>query len=727
MGFEKLINFLNYGTNNNSIEYINIDESVRKIVAKHIFFDISFIIYKSLIEIESEINDIIKIILSLPFYLSNIEVIEEKLNKILDKKHWNNFNMNILNGNSEDDIISNFISYIKSTNILQKIIINNIYETIKCYIINLHYLKVLISINIVFDGIPSYSKILEQRRRRLKNYLESKKRKECFELYFKNYENNYDLKYNLFKWIKYRFTIDKSFGPISPLIKEIEKYLFVKLKNDFSNLTIRINFGSNNGEADYKIFNDIYNYNYLEDIVIHTIDSDLVHQIIIQQNYFNLINKDISLYVIKYNTNSNIVQYIDAQLLNKNIINVYNTVNNITKCSLYIIYDLALIFYFFGNDHFPSSDEISSELNLEYYCISHYKTFLSSNNYIIKLDDKTNNIIFDLNNLKLYLIEINKNNTINKTKIKLGKYFKLNYNLSSYLTDKLKLDFDNIKLLCKKILYDDAQKYDNKQLDEDDLRFKLKTKYKELDYPVNINNIDTIQIAKLLSCLDVSDTEDNNCGLPVYIKQFYLSDDPYENLYLHFNDLIVNELTVTYPIIFESKENINIQNIDINLITDSFLQKLYHLVYSLFGDMKNYNSNNFTYYIGYELPSLNNIINYLETNNIVELNNKWLINIEKENYNINNYFNSINHYLIITPYIKEILYKFKTCDFKYFVENINVDNMWIDLNDTHILYKNIDYIKYLNAWKETLIKLLLTIKTSPKILAESEQYLLNWI
>jgi hypothetical protein len=444
----------------------------------------------------------------------------------------------------------------------------------------------------------------------------------------------------------------------------------------------------------------------------------------IQQNYFNLIDKDICLSVIKYNTNNNTVQYIDGQILNKNIINVYNSVckkvgEEVSSNSLNIIYDLSLIFYFFGNDHFPASSELSAELSLEYYCITHYKTFNKLNTTIIKLD-KDFKVIFDLNNFKLYLIEIYKNNEINKTKIKLGKYFKLNYNLSCYLTDKLNFDFDKIILLCKKILFDDAQKYDN--LDEDDLRYKLKQKYTDIDF--NIDSFDKNELNKLLQCLDITDTEENYCGLPLYVKQFYLSENDYENLYLHFNEEIVNELSIQYPIIFDNKEFINTNTSDEYI--DSFLKKIYHLTYSLFGNMNNYNSNNFTYFIGYEIPSIKNIIEYLEQNNSQE--NKWLKSIESENYDVNNYFNSINHYLIITPYIKEILYKFKTVDFKYFVENINIDNLWLNIENTNdILYKDINYIKFLNTWKETLIKLSLNIKTSPKILVESEQYLLSWI
>jgi hypothetical protein len=739
MGFDKLLNFINHNTNN-CIEDINIKANIRKILVNHIFFDISFIIYQALLNIEDDINNIIKIILSLPFSLANSKIIEDKILKICLEEHWiKNINsiQHILDGDDEEQIIKNFIKNIKSNNVLENIIIDKIYIKIHNWINDIHIIDYIQSINIIFDGIPSYSKILEQRRRRIKNYLESRERKLNFNKYFEDFENTYcefdNLKYNFFKWLKFRFSIDKSFGPMSPLIKELEKKILIKLKNNFPNIKITINSGTNNGEADYKIFYNIYKEKYTGDIIIHTIDSDLIHQIIIQQNYFNIIKKDITLCIIKYtNKDNNYIQYIDGQNLNNNLLNTYNTVNNITNASLFIIYDLALLFYFFGNDHLPSSHEIGAEISLEYYCKIHYELFSNNkDSSIIKLDIN-NKIIFNINNFKLFLIEINKNNKINKTKILLGKYFKLNFQLNNYLTDKLKLDIKQIILLSKKLLFDSSK--NNNNLDKDDLRFKLKNKYKTMDYPFDINNIDknefTNQMNKLLLFLDISDTEENYCGLPIYTKLFYLTNDNYENLYLHFNETIIAELTKLYPLIYDNlsngfnEDNQNIVDIKIqNNEIDSYLKKIYHLVTTLFGDMTLYNPNNFTFFNGYSVPALSSIISYLNNNNKISI--KWEKEIINETVNENNYLNSMNHHLIITPFIKEILYKFKTDDIKFFINNLDVPNLWHDLK-TDIEFKNINIYDFLNKWKESLIKLSFTIKFNPEILLESENFLIDF-
>lgn len=718
MGFDKLLNYLLYNLGQDINNEYNITANIKKNHANHIMFDICFLIYQALIDIEDETNTIIKIILSIPFSMYDSATITNKILEICTNKHWINnieYIENILDGDNETDIINNFTNYLKKSNIIENIIIDKIYYIIVDNIKNIHILDFVKTINIIFDGIPSYSKILEQRRRRIKNYIESKYRKLNFNNYFDDIENSYyeynGIKFNFFKWLKYRFSIDKSFGPISPFIKNLEVILYNKLSYEYPNIKININSGVINGEADYKIFNEIYKNNYLGEIVIHSIDSDLIHQIIVQQNYFNLTNKDINLSIIKYNhKDPNYIQFIDGQIINKTIIKNYCSINNIQTISNLIIYDLSIIFYFFGNDHLPISYDFGSEINFDYYCKSHYAAL--KNNTIITLDSN-GNIKFDINNFKLYLIELNKYNEINRTKILLGRYFKLNYQLSSYLTDKLKLNFNQILLLCKKILYDSGK--NTKDLDEDDIRYKLINKYKNMVLPYTLNYLDKNEfdnnMIKLLNILDILDTEDNYCGLPLYNKQYFFNNDKYENMYLYYNDLIINNLYSQYSLIYDYKSIDNIvksNNIVINNneIIESYLKKIYHLVTTLFGNMSQYNSNNFTYFKGYETPTINSIIDYLE--NPTDLITNWDNQIKKETVETNEYFNSINHHLIITPYIKEILAKFNDSNILLNIEKINIENFWYK-NTLNFEFKSFSLDEFIKCSKSYFVELPLNI------------------
>jgi hypothetical protein len=715
MGFDKLLNFISKNLNLDSIEELNIETKVKKIVANNIMFDISFLIYQSLIEIEEEVNNIIKIILSLPFnFLNNI--VQDKILEIISQDHWCDCKI-ILDGFNEIDIIKNFKDTLNQENILNKIVTEKIFNSIVNNISKIHCIEIIQYINIIFDGIPSYSKILEQRRRRLRNYIESQEKKKKYDEKFKNLENTIEeyneINYDYFKWVKNKFIIDKSFGPISPIIIFLEEHLYKKLTEKYPTIKIYINQGKYNGEADYKIFKSIYEKNYEGDICIHTIDSDLVHQIIVQQNYFNIINKDIKLIVVRYNYKNKHIQYIDANKIIKNIDKVYYEITNKNITNKNIIYDICLFLLFFGNDHLPSSFEIGPEISLEYLLKTYYNIF--KNEKTIISININNNIEFSFENFCLYLKEIYKNNEINKTKIVLSRFLKINYNITNYLTEKQELNLNQIIELSKKVLFDSGKKIDN--LDETDIRYNLVKNYEtiNLSFEIKYNDDEFEQYKeKLLQILDKTNENIDYNGLPIHNntcvynnKNKYLTDNNYLNIYNFFLEDINEELQKTNKYIFDyllfedikDKDNVIIDiNIE-NEICHSYLKKIYHLVKTLFGNMINYNCNNFTYYKFYETPKLISIINYLENNKKINFDNE----IENENATIYNYFNTINHHLIITPYIKQIMWKVTSYDIINIINNLNINHLWYN-NEENFEFKQIDIESFFKAWKYNIKK-----------------------
>ena len=348
MGFERLIGFLTRNLSYNCIEELDINNSLKKILCDHVFFDLNFVIYYCLLELEDEINEIFKLIFSLQFnYINNVE---ENINQLLKKKHWDKVNLDltkILDGKSELEIINKFKNYLNSDGnngypIIFKILYWKIFFKLNNWIENFHDLKFIKSLNIFLDGIPSYSKILEQRRRRSKNYLESDIRRSNFKKIFDKINNNIVsdgiYKYNYFDWLNNKFSINKSIGPTSDLTINLEKFLLNKLKLKYK-FEINIDNGINYGESDTKIFKFIHKNNIRNNIVIHTCDSDFIHQILIQQSYFNINQEKINLNVIRYYTKSK----YGAQLLSsKNIINIilkkYNECKNEVKTNYKLLW-----------------------------------------------------------------------------------------------------------------------------------------------------------------------------------------------------------------------------------------------------------------------------------------------------------------------------------------------------------------------------------------------------
>lgn len=738
MGLDRFANFISKSINNDCIEEVFINDNLRPIITNNIIFDLNFLIYQEIIELENEVNDIIKIILCLP-WASDSNLIEKYIKNIFNQPHWKlyyeNVNFeNILDGYNEDEIIHKFLFFITNKipnnteynlSLIEFIIFEKIVDTLIYYIDKFHIKQDNDNtVAIFFDGIPSFSKIVEQRRRRLKNYLESIEKKKIFKLYFdkllpnnkklidnisKNYKEPIDntLSFDYFKWINNRFSIDKSFGPSCDFIKNLNDFITNKIKNKYPNMNFYISPSSENGESDIKIFKYISTKQY-GDFCIHTTDSDLIHQILVQQIYYKMINKDITLTVVKYLKNHNLLgfaQILDASSIIKNILDLYNNLiqslkinknDSPTKFEVLslnnnykIIWDLCLIFYLFGNDHLPSSLEVGPELGLEYFIVSHYKAL--NTNTIINLVN--NEITFDLNNLLLLLKEINLNKKENITRMILQRFFKINSQLINLFVDKLKLGFDEILLYLNYIALRDTHSVINNQDDE-----ILK------DEVINI-----LQENKKLIKENIDKYDSRFMGLILYNKPINISNQDYQDLYMYIIDKINTNQCHKYPKLYDHIDvDHHLKLLKENNSSDpnSYLKKIYHLVTTQFGSMNNYHTDNLTFYKYYRIPTIEELINYLSTINHNEQITNWKNEINNEN--VTNYFNSTNHHIIISPFLslnkESDLYLYHLSDLiKNIITNSTnikqINNLWLESDDLNLFdYKNIDVKEFLLNW-----------------------------
>lgn len=724
MGLEKFTNFISKSINNNGFEELYINNNTRKIVANHIIFDINFLIYQELLEIENEINNIIKIILCLSLSVDNKDIIKQLLKKKFSEKHFIIYTksdnlINMIDNNIDEDIIKQFnLDFNEKYNtisLIELIIYNKIKNLIINNIDNYHVIEIVNNISLFFDGIPSISKVIEQRRRRIKNYLESITKKNLYKTLFdslsntnieltETIENNIKLYYNFSKWNKNKFIIDKSLGPASVFIINCEQYIYKEIKLVYPKIKIYINSSTENGESDFKIFKYIYSHNNIGDYCIHTIDSDFIYLMMIQQIYYKIINRDVNISILKYikqNNNTQYIQILDGNLIIKNILNLYNSVNNIKSNNYKIIWDICIIFFFFGNDHLPVSIEIGIELGLEYYLKMHYQA-LNTNN-IVQLDN--NNLSINFKNLLLFLKKINETRIQNITKIILQRFFKINIILINILVNTLNLNFKEILEFLKEYIINKRYELSNEDfenLDEDDLR-KI--------YAEEINN-KTIKCWNLLNeniCklidenIDYSEKEYN--GLILYIKPYIIYSNKYQNIQNYISEKAIYILNKQYPLFYNYNDinehlnqlnNIIYTNADVNVNatentnTEDYLKKIFHLIITQFGPMDNIHTDNITFYKYYYVPSLESIITYLTEINNLDINNKWTNDIILDNIDKNNYLNSINHHLLISPFSNNITLQ----------ENINlnkIDNLWIE-NIEDFNYRNIDIKKFFNCW-----------------------------
>ena len=706
MGLGRFANFITKSIYND-IEEININNNIKKIISNYIIFDINFLIYQGYIDIENEINDINKILLckDQQFDKYIINVLDKMINILLKQSHWNIISpYNITNYKDFIDYINTKIDDIL---ILDIVIFNKILNLIFKNIYGTHHIQYIQSICIFFDGVPSLSKMIEQRRRRIKKYIESDIKNNMYDTYlsnltldnvklyevltnkyiFDNVELNNSLTFDYTILVANKFNIEKNIYPSSIFIINFEK--FIKTSLIINNVNIIINSSCCNGEADLKIFKYIAEENINGEYCIHTIDSDLIHQILVQQVYYDLNNKNIKLSVCKYTNNyinTEYIQIFNADLIIKHILDLYNLCNNIITDNIKIIWDLCFIFYLFGNDHIPEFMEIGPELGMEYFLQSHYSTLKNTN-----IIDYTKTIHIDLNKLSLYLTKIYSTNRYNITKIILQKYFKINYQLITLFIEKFNYIYTDILIFLKKyIIYKglklSVEEYNN--LYDDDLRKVLINNFIEGNLN-DYNNIDIFNLndenKKLFLSYDKLIEENINYyeykynGLILYRKSLYITHNCYNDICNFINIKSNYLLNIKYPQYRDKYsiddyitylEKISIQNykqiFDKN-ISNNYLKNMVHLLYMQFDNMTNYHSDNLTYYKYIKPPSLLELLVFLSDVKKKQIN-IWLNEIKNNNI-YNKYINSDNHYKLITPYLdnNEIL---NNIDFNY--RDINI-------------------------------------------------------
>ncbi len=640
MGFDKLISFLNKNFSNIGEELYG----VPMVVCNHIYFDMNFLIYNCIHELEKEINKIIMIIFGVSF--TDINIINSKLKSIFEKFHWTKIDIEmseILDGDKIEDIIANFNKFLDKN--IVELLCWHIYNKINHNIINTHPIQFIKTINIFFDGIPTYSKIIEQRRRRVKNYLDSINRKSLFKEYFKDIVNSIitedDITYDYFDWINNMYSFDKQLGPYSYLLIYLSEFINNKMVETYKNIQIYVNNSKNYGESDFKIFKHIIDNNIDCSIAIHSCDSDFIFLI----TWFQLLSivkyNDTNIMFINYNNQEedyNKTLYFGKKIINS-ILDKYSSINNITDdVSINIIFDLLALLLLFGNDIMPPSYEIGPELSIKHIFENHYPLYVDAS-FVINL----NNInIINFTNLGRWLENIKNNNSFSI--IILNRFYKMNYN--------------NITLLAEK----------HKTLNE---------------------IVDNIKEDELISIN----------------KGFYLDNNSYQNLYNYIvyksENMLDSNINRTNKTFFSDikKASDDYKNITNKCNVENYLTLYISIVQLFFYDFNLYTPYNTIYYDDNNAPSIDMILQYIKMNECNNLQKNTYNRLKK--FNINNYFNPISHHLFITPYIFNT-HILNELNIKY-VESLwnvidkNIKGLWLDINNiNNFNLKTIDPYLFIN-------------------------------
>lgn len=685
MGYDKFVSFLCKNLSNKCYDEINPIENIEgSVISKYIFYDINFIIYKCISNVENNINEILKV-------LNCIEINKEvKIKKYLDncflKKYINiNFILKEEDSLKKINLLKNEVD--KKINI---IIYNEILNYILYSLYSIHKPYFIKNVLIFFDGIPGYSKILEQRKRRIYNYLNSIYRKKYYNEYFSNEFNlvdndqNINCKYNYFNYIKNTYSINKNFGPQSDFLKNLSKYLKDNLSHG-NKIKLIINGGDIPGEADYKILKYIEENKLKSDICIHSCDSDFLYFLILyqlknQNNYLNL-------NLIKYNNNNSYQLYNGKNLIDLFILK-YKQENKLShNVNLNFLYDILFIIQMFGNDLIPDNFEISADINLSIFYKCHYELY-KNNNFIININnDKT----IDFDNLLIFLNYLNEYNlfTINL----LSKFFKLPKRLICIICYELKFNIkDFINYLIIPYLKYEANIFKD-SIDVDDIRYKYIKKCIDKN-PINDLELSTESKIYLNENLKyIFDyMNENEYGLIRLTMNTEICDNPYQSLY---NSIVTKSIIKTHEIMntsfmFSNLKNAYEEYIEFtnNIDIHNYFEIIENQTKILFYDFNTFDPANKIFCKYNTSPSIINMIDYIK-------NNDYYLFKKKEYDKI--YFNTTSHHLFITPYLLsnlEFIDKEQT-----FLPNImNIMNYHIKnlFNIDEINFRDIDPDIFLN-------------------------------
>ena len=308
-------------------------------------------------------------------------------------------------------------------------------------------------------------------------------------------------------------------------------------------------------------------------------------------------------------------------------------------------------------------------------------------NIVSIFTDKLNFSLIDVKNfMEEYLIfkgyiEIQKkNNQLDSNDIRYIKYIEFKNKIEKELEGEIKTNISDVSGQVQDIENIELINNLNQNIEE---KIKDPLKCNNLQYNTNMSSI-MIQLEVLLDeYLDYTDLD--NLGLLNSYESLDMDSNMYQNLYNYISNksnldrgtysnfkLIKND--------FLSKDfiNIKLENksytkklnnqekiiIDFNLKIedsndeqiDNYLMMLYYIVKNFFNNMNSYCSTNLSVYKYDSVPSLKNIIKFLDNNYNTDLNKKFELEIHNSIVCKDKYFNPILHHLIITPYLLESNY-----------------------------------------------------------------------
>lgn len=350
-----------------------------KMDVNHLLIDFNSIIHVSSQKIINDINTLLKDVLKNIYDNRN-------LNFFLDR--FNKYKLEI-NVSDPIEIIKIFHSHFNEK-YLDKLIIADVINSILFIIKTYCHNETIKTLLLAIDGVPSKSKMIEQKQRRyLSAIVELYKLKllKKYKEYLKQQTNYIYLatKYNI-EWSRNKITPGTEF--MDKLVKYLKSVsIQEKIKNNRKNLKIIISSMYEVGEGEKKIVNfvNLKLFNTEDIIMVYSPDADMILLCIL------LPVKNV--YMLRYNQQTLVFDLINIKKLKKNINYYINEKNEYD--SERINTDIVIMSTLFGNDFLPKIESINVKKGFQTILDAYLKTLFELNNYLVE-GNRLNFIFFKL-------------------------------------------------------------------------------------------------------------------------------------------------------------------------------------------------------------------------------------------------------------------------------------------------------------------------------------------
>lgn len=609
MGIEQFFSSLEANTINSKHKFTY--KSSKPIKGPNLFIDFNSIVYITSSAIVNDLNYLV---------YNNIykKPIDDKVKQILA------------------DYNLSKVSDVDKLNINQ-IVLDKIVEYIKFIVTQLTDANTLDLIYIAIDGVPNKNKMIEQRKRRYMAAIINEYKKELFDKYSDDLDNNrYHYETSKIYWSKNNITPGTEFMLQLNLLLQSSRFELL-LKQLCPNLTKYIYNGPYIfGEGEKKIMDYIYTH-LSDNYIIYSPDSDMTILSLALLSHHNC-----NIKLLRHNQQQNDYDIIDINALSHNIMTFVNSVDsNHGLEESVIIRDLSFIMTIFGNDYIPKIESFDVKYDFLLMVRAYIDVIIRENRSLISrnLDKYVLNdfilkhIIIELSSheeshlQRKYLISNYSNyqnikkdlGAIDDNFIDKLKYAITDPNILSKLTN-LNVDLVDKSIKANKlvILKKNALSLDNEKYYD---RFKKQ-------------NFDTVydrELFKLDNMLDQYTTY-FNAQLTDISKISVINQNSKLNLYIE-------------PFIESTKRyyTTKFHGTDIKTVVRKYLEGLVWVFNYYFNDYKLINKPNLWYYEYDHAPLLTSITKHFLDNDI-----KKFSDYDYET-NIKLYFNPFEHFVYVSP------------------------------------------------------------------------------